>query len=682
MERSRNTVPYRLDIQGLRAIAIALVVLAHANVAGFAGGFVGVDVFFVLSGYLISGLLLREKLSTGKIRYGRFLARRLRRLLPAMLLMLVTVIVLAALLLSAYESRMQTGAFVFAATWSSNFYFALSDFDYFSALQAKDLFLHTWSLGVEEQFYIVWPGLIALALALVGAQRNPDRQKTFLLGLLATVFVVSLALCLHWANYDPLLGFYMMPARGWQFALGAIVFVCFHEFGSAQTHRDSSAISTLSNSAIAAVGILLMVGSAVLLSPNLNYPGHYALFPSIGAALVILAGSTGNSSTMIRVLASKPFVWVGDRSYSLYLWHWPVLLIGDAYGITGNALGVISLVAVALFLAAISYRLIELPFWKGKFSNAAPWHTVSVSVVAVVIAIGGAQGLRTNVFGEPQVTAILGDYSPRRDVPTIYDAGSKCDTWYSSADLEPCVIGSNGAKHTAVLLGDSIGAQWVSLLSAVYLAPDWKVTVLTKSGCAIADQEYYYKAVGGMYDICTSWRESALSYIADIRPDVVFIGSSSQYDFSAQQWTEGVESILNSLSDVASRIVLIPGTPSLSFNGPSCIESPYRFSLRLSDSRRECEEALVDDSSENVATYLSLAANKFADVHLLDLNDLVCPDRRCAAQKTDGLVVFRDARHLTETFIIAQVPEVQGRLDRLRVGPSFLEENADLASLE
>ena len=677
---SGHTIQYRRDIQGLRGLAIALVVLAHAHMPGFAGGFIGVDVFFVLSGYLITGLLVQERLLTGQIRYSRFLARRLRRLLPAMLTMLITVLVLATLLLSAYETRMQSGSFVYAATWTSNFFFALSDFDYFAALQAKDLFLHTWSLGVEEQYYIVWPWLVALTFAFLRTGGNASKRKKPLLYVLAIVFAFSLGLCLHWAEYGPLLGFYMMPARGWQFAMGAAVFVCLQNFGAPQAKKERHASSTPLFALIGAAGMLLIIGSATLLNSELTYPGVYALLPSAGAALVILAGREANSTVLNRVLESRPFVWVGDRSYSLYLWHWPVLLLGDSFGLTRSIVGVVTLVAISLLLAHFSYRLIELPFWKGRFSSAAPSRTVVASVAVVAIAVGVAHGLKVNVYGDSQVTADQGDYNPRRDVPAIYDPDLGCDTYYHSAELVPCFEGDANAEHNAVLLGDSIGAQWLSLLTGAYTAPDWRVAVLTKSACPIVDEEYYYAPIGDYYHVCSAWRDSAIAYLAETRPDIVFIGSSSHYDFTAEQWTDGVTRVLDEVTAAATQVVIIPGTPALSFNGPSCLESPYRYSFGLVDSRRECEERLASTSSRKVVSYLEQAATRFDNSHVLDLNDLVCPGGRCAAQSTDGLTVFRDSRHLTETFVKTQVTEALARLRRLQVGPGFPKQAATLAS--
>ncbi|MGB5441281.1 MAG: acyltransferase family protein [Gammaproteobacteria bacterium] len=675
---SEQKIPYRPDIQGLRAIAIAIVVLAHANIPGFAGGFVGVDVFFVLSGFLITGLLVKERLETGTIRYATFLSRRLRRLLPALLVMLVTVLFLVSMLLSSYEAQMQTGSLVYSATWTSNFYFAFAEFDYFAALKAKDVFLHTWSLGIEEQFYAVWPWLVSLSFVIAAASSKPDRDFRSLFTVIAIFFVVGIGLCLYWAQTAPLLSFYMMPSRGWQFALGASVFVYSHRSRLGWSGDSGFLHSTTTMQLAGALGLVLIIGSAVLLHTELNYPGYYALFPSIGAALLIHAGTGTQAPAVSRILAGRAFVWLGDRSYSLYLWHWPVLLLGGVFGLAKLPAGIATLVGIAILLAVVSYHWIERPFWKGRFS-ATPTRLVTLmSALAIVVTFGLSHSLTTVVFKDAVASANHGDTDSRADVPKIFVA-FKCDSWYHSSEVVPCVIGDSNARYTAVLIGDSIGTQWASLLPEIYKEPDWQVLVLAKSACAIADLEYYYKPAGEMYDVCTEWRNRSIEYIERLQPDIVFIGSSSTYSFSKTEWVGGTERVIAKLASAVRHVVIIPGTPVLSFDGSSCLKEPYRFTSRLRNSQYICEEALMNTASDDVARYLGRAASGIPNAHILNLNDLVCPGRSCAARSRDGLTVFRDHQHLTASFVVAQTPAVLSRLNSIGLGPSYLKDIVSLA---
>jgi peptidoglycan/LPS O-acetylase OafA/YrhL len=676
---SEHKIPYRPDIQGLRAIAVAIVVLAHANIPGFTGGFVGVDVFFVLSGFLITGLLVKERLEAGKIRYGAFLSRRLRRLLPALLVMLVSVLFLASLLLSSYEAQMQTGAFRYSATWTSNFYFAFAEFDYFSALKAKDLFLHTWSLGIEEQFYVVWPWLVAISFAIAAASSKPDRHFRSLFSVIIVVIVIGIGLCLYWAQTRPLLSFYMMPSRGWQFALGASVFAYSHRSRLGSPGEFGFLDSTTARRLAGTLGLILIICSAVMLHGALTYPGYYALFPSVGAALLIHAGTGTEALAVNRMLAGRAFVWLGDRSYSLYLWHWPVLLLGGAFGLADRPAGIATLIGIAILLAVVSYHWIERPFWKGRFSVAPPRLVTLTTALAMVAAFGLSESLSTVVFKDAVASADQDGTGPRTDVPHIFVAGFSCDSWYHSSAVVPCRTGHNDARHTAVLIGDSIGTQWASLLPEIYKEPDWQVLVLAKSGCAIADLEYYYKPAGGMYDVCTEWRNRSIEYIKKLQPDIVFIGSSATQNFSESEWVGGTERVIAKLASAARHVVIIPGTPALSFDGPSCLEEPYRFTYRLRESQYICEESLTNTASDDVATYLGQAASAIPNAHLLNLNDLVCPGRRCAARTMDGLTVFRDNQHLTASFVVAQTPAVLSRLNSIGLGPSNLEDAAPSA---
>ena len=256
-EHSSSGTSYREDLQGLRAIAVLLVVLAHAGWSELEGGFVGVDVFFVLSGYLITGILVRELTGTGKIDLLKFYTRRLRRLLPALLVMVAVSFAVAVQLLSAAEARSQLGSSPYAVSWTSNLFFALRTVDYFDQLSVKDLFLHTWSLGVEEQFYLVWPAFL-LALFALGARLGGSGERWLLPGVIVAG-LTSLVLCLYWTSAAPEFAFYLMPARIWQLSLGALVYLA--------TARAVAAFpaGALRGSWMLALGLLLITGSGLLL---------------------------------------------------------------------------------------------------------------------------------------------------------------------------------------------------------------------------------------------------------------------------------------------------------------------------------------------------------------------------------------------------------------------------------
>jgi peptidoglycan/LPS O-acetylase OafA/YrhL len=667
---SSTKLSFRPDIQGLRAVAVALVILAHAGVAGFAGGYVGVDVFFVLSGYLITGLLLEERVATGTIRYGEFLARRLRRLLPAMLAMLLVVLIVSTIVLTPFEMRQQSRSFPYAAAWISNFFFSFAERDYFLALQDHDLFLHTWSLGVEEQFYLIWPWLVLLFVGFKARVADRLSQGKVILVGFAMVFVASLVLSIYLSANLPLLAFYMMPSRFWQFALGSGVYVGMH------MAFDWRAVSMGRKGKIGAwiaglTGVMLVICSAVLLSPDISYPGWYALAPSFGAALLIAAGRISDRAAAGPILSSGLFVWIGDRSYSLYLWHWPILILGTATGISGLVAGKLVLVALTVALAMLSYRYIELPFWKGRFRTAIPKHVVVYAVTTIIVSVTAYNALERQVFGSSVESLVADGYDPRMDAdPRVYLSGLHCDTGHFATQVVPCALGNPTGERLAVLLGDSIGAQWSPAVSEIFPSPEWQILVLTKSACAIVDKTWHYNKAGGDYTVCTEWRNMVLDYIDMIAPDVLIIGSSATYNFTATDWVDGTTRVLQRVAPSVGHVVLIAGTPHLSFDGPSCLEDPWRFSFRLINGDRECEEAMTETRSDVVANYLRQSASGFVNVGVVELGGLVCPDGRCAAQTTDGVVIFRDEKHITASFARSLVPLFKDRLEVLGVSPA------------
>ncbi len=624
-----NGLRHRDDIQGLRAVAVVLVLLSHFGVSLFGGGFVGVDVFFVISGYLITAMLWHELLRNGRIRLAGFYARRLRRLMPALVVMIAATLAAALLLLSSFEIREQTGSLPYALTWSSNLYFAFTHTDYFAWLRHRDLYLHTWSLGVEEQFYLLWPLVL---WALFRASKRESRRRLvllLLLGLSLAGCVLVTATASRWAFYLPLF-------RIWQFALGALAF----HLGRAPAGTGRAAPGLLG-----LAGLALILGSALFLDRGMAYPGGWALLPSVGAALVIVAGG----AAPLPLLSTPAAVWIGDRSYSLYLWHWPVLVLGMAWGLHETRLGLPGLALLVLVLAMASYRLIELPFWKGRFSRRG-----SAEAVIAAAAVGMALAVTGLTLAAVAASAVKAQHdgevlAARGDVPLFYFMG--CDHWYHDSELIPCELGRRDQDRkdtsTVVLLGDSIGAQWAPMLPIVF--PRARHLVLVKSSCPIVDAPVYNEHIGAEYTICSQWREKALSYLESLHPDVVLIGSASTYGYSDEQWREGSRRILRRLAPVSGEVIVIAGTPRLGFDGPGCLARLGEYP-RLAD--RFCSSPRDHDSRiSRVSALLGQAVAGLPRVHLLDPAPMVCPDRTCRARSREGDVVFHDNQHLTKSFV-------------------------------
>ena len=630
---------FRPDLQGLRALAVILVVLAHAGVPGFAGGFVGVDVFFVLSGYLISALLVAEHARSGRIAMARFYARRLRRLLPALLAMMTLTTAAAAWLLSREEARTMLASTPFAASWTSNLFFALRTLDYFDELGARDLFLHTWSLGVEEQFYLIWPPLLAGVLWL-------STRGVRALTALAALTLVGMLACVLWTHLAPIQAFYQMPARIWQFSLGATIYLAIDR-GTVRLNRTASLLAL-------GCGLTLVLVSAISLDTATPYPGIHALAPSLGAAAIIAGGITATRNP----LADVRLVWIGDRSYSIYLWHWPVLTFGAALGFDHSAAETAALLLLTLLLAMLTYRLIELPFWKGHLSHFAPRPVMLTGLLAITIAFAGSlHALWAPSSGERSKRDPELDI--RLDMPVIYRMG--CDSWISSAELSPCVFGEREASRTVVFIGDSIGAQWFSAFPALFPPPQWRVVVLTKSACPIVDEDIFYKRIGGIFEICSRWRADAIDAIVAQQPEAVIIGSGNGSALDARQWIEGSRRILARLSPHVGQILVLAGTPHLGMDGPGCLaraREQEHFPLI-----EACRGKPSSEKAARIAGHLREAARGPPNVVVFDPAPLVCPDGRCSAITAHGVPVFRDNQHLTDRFVRASAAPLRAALE-------------------
>lgn len=615
---------FRSDIEGIRAIAILLVIGAHFAIPGFAAGFIGVDIFFVLSGFLITGVLVREYRQNQRLDLLRFYANRFRRLLPALATMLIVSSLASMQILHDTQNLGQSQAAAMAAIWLSNIYFTYADVDYFAAETNTNVFVHTWSLGVEEQFYLLWPLLILAVLALPASK---NRTKPLWLALSA-IAAASLLACLHLASTQPVFAFYMMPTRAWQFAAGGIVWLL--------SQQDITTISNARKGNFAA--ILLLLSAMLLIRPNTTHLELLALLPTLATCSLLWAGNCPQSSSY-RLLSMPLIQQIGRLSYSWYLWHWPVLILGEhLLPIRGHLPGTLGALSLSLVLAILTHRLVENPIRFGKAKQIRPSRQIGAALALMILM--NSQLLRWHIDTTAQLNSSQYTRYSRAmsDFPTFYRDG--CDDWYNSDQLKPCRYGNRKATKTAVLLGDSIGAQWFPALSKLYDPDEWALVVLTKSSCPMVDEPFFYQRIGREYTECSRWRSKAIAWIIGQKPDVVFMGSTASNPFTSQQLTTGSKRILEKLSPAAGSIYLIEANPVLGFNGPGCLlKSPEKCTASVHDNKHYVQ----------VAKLLENVTKDYANVHWLETASLVCPAGLCSAER-DGVIIFRDSQHLTRSF--------------------------------
>jgi len=372
---------FRPDVEGLRAIAVALVVLYHASLPGVSAGYVGVDVFFVVSGFVITGLLLRERIATGRISLLNFYARRVRRILPAATLVTVVTVLATYQLLGAYAGPLAADDARWTLLFSANIHFANLATSYFAADQPPSPLQHMWSLGVEEQFYLVWPILIGLI-----ALRARRARAVLLCAAVALVVIIaaSYAYSIHETPRDPSLAFFSPFTRAFELGLGALVAVA----GPA-LRRLPPGLSPW----LGLAGIIGVVGSGVLIEEGTEWPGALVLVPTAATAMVIAAGGIRDATLVARSLGSAPLRWLGSRSYSLYLWHWPVLTIAaQRAGKPELALSqTLPLVGAAIVLAELSYRFVENPIRHSSWLMERPRVSIALAIVLLLSGLGAME---------------------------------------------------------------------------------------------------------------------------------------------------------------------------------------------------------------------------------------------------------------------------------------------------
>jgi peptidoglycan/LPS O-acetylase OafA/YrhL len=389
---------FRPDIEGMRAIAVGLVLLFHGYGKPFTGGFVGVDVFFVISGFLITSLLLHEQMKDGRISVWRFYARRVRRILPASTLTVLATIVATYHLLGFVSGNELANSAKWTAVFAANIHFALVGTDYLGSQLPPSPLQHMWSLGVEEQFYLVWPTLFLL-LAVIA--RRSRRRNVF--GVLATSLLVVIGASLAWSviqtSSNATWAYFSPLTRAWELALGALIAVI---------GTSVSRVPTWVYQVAALFGLAGIAISALILTPSMPYPGWRVAIPVVSSAVLIWAGC-GNPQTVIgRALSVRPMQWLGARSYSLYLWHWPILMIGAQYA--GHHLSAwqdSGLLLAAVAASALTFRLVENPVRNSRFLKSRTGLTLAIGVVLVLLPIAVAQWQIASHYGtwNPLVTS-------------------------------------------------------------------------------------------------------------------------------------------------------------------------------------------------------------------------------------------------------------------------------------
>jgi len=638
---------FRRDIEGLRGLAVLLVVLYHAGVPGFSGGFVGVDVFFVLSGYLITGLLVKEIDRSGRLSLPAFYARRARRLLPAAVLVIVATAAVSVMVFSPMEQVRIAHSGVAAAAYVSNMWFATRGADYFAASSEMNPLLHTWTLSVEEQFYVIWPLLVLL----VYRGRVP---RTRLVKGMFALAVLSFAFSLWLTGAHPAWAFYAAPTRAWEFAVGAIA-----GLAAVSVLRDRVGVSRL----LGWLGLLSIVAATILFSSRTAFPGTAALLPVVGTVAMLVAGAATPGQGVGRLLDIEPLQRLGQLSYSWYLWHWPVLVIGVALIPEVNLAGRLALVTLALGLSALTFTFVENPIRFHRRLSRRPAFSIGLAAVLTLAGCGVALGVRQSAIAAQGSRSHAPYVAAQWDRPTL---GDDCNANWGDVRAEECVWGDSASSRTLVLFGDSHAAHWFPGLEAIAEAEGWRLLTLTKNACPAAALPFNDPR-SHTDDECSRWRESAIQRIREIRPDAVVLGSATHFygTFTAEEWLHGFEATLGALESSGTRSLVMWGNPSAPHDIPECLS-------RARVQRRDADAACTFDARtalDHTSYRAALAvANRVEGAVVVDVSRYFCEDGECGPTVGGEIVVY-DSHHITASTAVALVPLLTDYL-RLIAGDS------------
>lgn len=655
---------HRTDIQGLRALAVTSVVLYHAGLPFLSGGFVGVDLFFVISGFLITGLLLVEFGRHGRVSLAGFWARRARRILPASTVVLAATAAAVAVVVPALQRPAIITDMRWAALFSANWRFAEQSTDYLAQDRATSPVLHYWSLGVEEQFYLAWP-LIVVAVTWLCARRAPRLVIPALVTVTSIGILVSFAWSLHLTATNQPYAFFGTPARAWQLGIGCLLALAANRL-RAIGPRVAGLMGLAGLAGIAWAFVTLQESGGTQ-----PYPGWLAVLPTLSGALLLAAGIGPHGGIVSRLLSLRPLQLLGDLSYSWYLWHFPVLVLGalrfgDSFRVT------VLLVGLSLLLAWLSFRYVESPL--RALPALTRRNSISLAFGAALVAVALVAATALPRLGEPpadRVVALNGAHvklrpapaDAARDVVSMRSAG--CDLDFEETEMPACEFAATASERRVVLLGDSHAVVLFPPMQRVAERLGWRLNNWTKSACSVSDVTTFNRSRQRVFTECDEFRDGILDRVEAARPDVVVIseavsrgrrvvdrdtGKLLSARESRREITEGMRTVLQRLTGAGIDVILAVDPPAAPFDPPTCLADkaavrPCTFPRPRRGGTERRAAAGIDR------------------VHLLDYVAEICGPRRCSPVLGD-ILVYRDTNHLTKTFALTLAPRLGHMLER------------------
>jgi peptidoglycan/LPS O-acetylase OafA/YrhL len=674
-----RTSGFRDDIQGMRALAVLTVIAAHAGLSFLPGGYVGVDVFFVISGFLITQLLVREAARSGRLSLVGFYARRARRILPAAGVVLVCTLLASLIWMSVLEAIDLAKDALWSAAFAANVHFAQEGVDYFAAEEAPSPVQHYWSLAVEEQFYLVWPLLVALCFWWA-SRRGHDRAAAVraLVGLILALGAASLVWSVLHTGDEPESAYFSSLTRAWELAVGAGVALAVHA-GRTLRHRLASEV-------LAWAGLAAIAVACLTYDETTPFPGTAALLPVLGAGAVLWAGAsrTEVTTSAAKLLSLAPLRHVGDWSYSLYLWHWPLLVVpATVLDRDLSVRGTLLAVAATFLLSYLTFRVVETPFRSGKVwshpRRTLVLYPVFLGVVAATAGAGWAwsdyrvseQGddpaITTEQFGikghGPEALVRASVLAARADLPLPSDlspdlvdlekdiADVEC-LYDDDATLELCPQGADDGTKTLVVIGDSHARAWVPAIEEIAEHAGYRAYYLVKPQCTALPVNVSSWFTYEPWPECQEFHDWTEEQLRALRPDLLVMASTPFKGFFDESGAlvndraaieaeseRGLEQMFNTYQPLAERMVLLSDVPRLQVDPAACLSKP---GTRMAD----C--TLPPEAFNLHMRKVTAAVADREGIEIVDPAAWMCTDDLCPLV-VGATIAYRDRGHISST---------------------------------
>lgn len=633
----------RTDIQALRAIAVVAVIIAHSKI-GLAGGFVGVDIFFVISGFLITLNILKEITSTGTVSLSNFYAKRFLRILPAAFFTIFITFLISLFLLSPVQLLTNLYDGLFSIFSLLNFRLAINSTNYFANTEAISPFQHFWSLCIEEQFYLLWPALILFCTKLFSKKYSIKSTLNIIL-----ILIILLSLCASYfvTQVSPSWAYFGLHTRAWELAIGCFIAVNIGMFEK---------IPLLTSKILSLIGVVFLFLSFYFINEDTTFPGLWALIPTLGTAIIIISGANFHDSIIQKIFAFRPFQFVGNISYSLYLVHWPIFvamfyIYGKSLSIAEVLIGIIFSFAMAIF----SYYFIENPFrtssfFKNNIKKTFKFSLITISLITILFS------LTINATNKSKIIPLNYQID---DIETLdkkikiavtqntipVDLQSKlsqigddkypgCFSERATPVIEEemvCNLGDTNSAKVVVMIGDSHAWQWTKAWSNIAALHNFKLITFTKSSCPMQDIQKNYTA-------CVSWKEMVFDRISQLKPSIIIAGGMTY----SESTPENYQTYINKIKQLSSRVIVIQDTPYPTLNVPECLAKNLNNIQNCSFERKKAYFASAQrDQDKDIATKSGL--------RVIDPFDWFCSEKICPPIIDNNFVYF-DVNHISTAY--------------------------------